>query len=95
MSNSSDNPWIELIRKVRTTGPPAESPDMHPPEFFVSRVRAMRARLWEYARLLLWRRWSLILLAVAVLGYLLAHAMLRTDTSRVIPVPSPPKLFTE
>jgi len=95
MSHPSDNSWIELVRKAGTTGSKAETPDMHPPEIFVSRVRAMRSRLWEYARLLLWRRWSLILLAVAVLGYLLAQTMLRPDSTRVIPVPSPPKLFTE
>lgn len=95
MSNPIDNAWIELVRKVGAGEPEEERQEVSPPECFVSRVRAMRSRLWEYARLLLWRRWSLILLGLALLGYLLVKATVRPDASQLVPVPSPPLLFPE
>lgn len=52
----------------------------------------MRSGLWEFARLLLWRRCSVIFAAVAIVLYALCHLLLAPESPRLIPTPPKPSL---
>ena len=91
MNDESDQPWKELVKaaqKARAKAPDEEAPA--PPPNFVSRMREMRRSLWRMARTILWRRWSLVAIVIALLLYLVAYLILRPDPAPTIPPPAPP-----
>ena len=95
MNDEPDQPWKELVKaahKARAESPDDASPT--PPPNFVSRMREMRQSLWQIARTILWRRWSLIAIVIALLLYLVAYFLLRTDPAPTIPPPEPPDPLT-
>jgi hypothetical protein len=53
-------------------------------------MRTMRASLWTLAVTLLWRKWSLVAILVAVILYLVACLLLKSEPSPAIPTPEPP-----
>ena len=91
MQEDDDQSWNELLGAIKKAGAgqPAAGPDAAPPTF-VSRMRKMRETLWLVARTLLWRRWSLVAIAVALIIYLVAYLVLKEDPAPTIPPPQPP-----
>ena len=57
-------------------------------------MRSMRKDLWTLARTLLWRRWSLIAMIIAILAYLLVYLFLREEREPSITPPKPPHLLS-
>lgn len=94
MQNHPENPWEVILKAAQAQGsagpqtPPAEPPS----ERFVDQVRTMRSGLWEFARLMLWRRCSVIFAAVAIVLYALCHLLLAPESPRLIPTPPKPSL---
>lgn len=89
--DDSEEPWNRLAKAARTAraGEPPDLP-LRAPEGFVSRMRVTRERLWTFAKTYLWRRWSLIAVAVALFLYLVAHLILKEDPAPTISPPQPP-----
>ena len=83
--------WKQLVDAAKKAG--AGKPvhgETSAPEGFVAQMRTTRKKLWLIAKTVLWRRWSLVAVAVAVVLYLLAHLLLKPDPSPSIVPPEPP-----
>jgi hypothetical protein len=91
MPNHQDDSWNRLLKAAKKSGAGTESGrDSSPPDDFVSRMRSARKALWGLARTLLWRRWSLVAIAVAAALYLIVWLVLKDDPAPLIPPPEPP-----
>ena len=96
MKKQEEDPsWSKLAETVRRldSGQDSVAPPNAPPDF-VSRMRSKRRELWDLARALLWRRWSLIAVFIAIVAYLLVHVLLKKDREPSITPPKPPHLFS-
>lgn len=91
MNDEPDEPWKQLVqaaRKSRAEAPPEH--DATAPPQFVTRIRTMRKSLWRIARTILWRRWSLVAIVLAILTYLIVYLVLDRAPTPAIPTPEPP-----
>lgn len=93
--NEEDPSWSKLAETVRRldSGQDSDPPPKAPADF-VSRIRSKRRELWDLARTLLWRRWSLIAVFIAIVAYLLVNFLLKKDREPSITPPKPPHLFS-
>ena len=93
--NNEDKAWSKLAETARRLGSGQDSAPLRTaPADFVSRIRSRRRELWDLARTLLWRRWSLIAVIIAIVAYLLVNFSLRKDREPTITPPRPPHLFS-
>lgn len=90
MQDQPENPWDTILRAAQAKGEHhlSTQPVEPPTEHFMLQVRKMRSGLWNFARLMLWRRCSLIFAALAIVLYLLCHLLLTPESPRLIPAPS-------
>jgi hypothetical protein len=91
MSDDDDDSWSRLVRVAKRSGAGKGShrtPMVSP--LIINRMRELRQNLWVLAKTMVWRRWSLVALAVAVALYLLAFFLLREKAPTSIPPPDPP-----
>lgn len=90
MTNDQES-WKQLVDAARKAGAGKPvSGEASAPEGFVEQVRTARKKLWLFARTVLWRRWALVAVAVAVILYLVAHLLFQPDPSPSIVPPEPP-----
>ena len=92
MTNNDEESWKQLVSAARKVGAgkPAARQSLVAPASFVAHMRSVRKTLWAFARTVLWRRWSLVAIAVAVLLYLIAYLVLKPEPTLSIPPPEPP-----
>jgi len=86
-----DISWETLLDAARPAGK-AEATVPAAPEEFVDRMRKLRAGLWEFARLLLWRRSAVFFALAAAALYLGFYFTLREPPGPSIPLPAVPNL---
>lgn len=86
--NEPEESWQKLVDAARKTPAPLEIP---PPAGFASRVVSLRGAIVDFARTLLWRRWSVLVAfaCFAVLVAVFAITRCSTDPRPLIEVPSP------
>lgn len=85
------NPWNRLVGAAREAGATEEDHQKEEaPSTFVSRVVKMREGLWQFAKTVLWRRWSAIAALIAILLYLLFHFVMKMNPPEPAPNPSLP-----
>lgn len=90
---SNEENWNRLLGAARKTGSTTpEPPPAEPPASIWQRIPEWRENVMAMARTLLWRRWSWIIAAVALLILLLVWILLKTDPDPII---EPPVTFPE
>lgn len=95
MKRDDQDAWTRLLGEAKKSG--AGQPgrrETGDPSSFVVRMRTARENLWVFAKTILWRRWSLIAIAVALLLYLIAYLVLGPAAPPSIPTPDPPRPLT-
>jgi hypothetical protein len=91
MNNDDDETWNQLVNAAKQVGAGKTGiEERSAPQRFVAHMRKVRGTLWDLAKALLWRRWSLIAIVVACVLYLIAYLLLKQDPAPVIPTPQPP-----
>jgi hypothetical protein len=89
MQNHQDNPWNAIVRAAQPPGDPRPCPPATPPSAdFIHQVRLMRANLWQFAKLLLWRRCALVCAILAIALYAICHWLLQPAPARLISTPA-------
>ncbi|MGA0846657.1 MAG: hypothetical protein ACO3RV_08965 [Luteolibacter sp.] len=84
----SSQRWEQAARAARESTPPQ---DLTPPDEFMVKIQAIHGQLWCIAKRLLWRRWSILLAAIAAIVYLIVYTTLTQPSEEpVIPRPSAP-----
>lgn len=88
--NDRQDPWNRLVDAAKNAGAPAEQDPEEPASSgFVSRVVAMREGLWQFAKTVLWRRWSLAAALAAIVLYLVIYFVMKSSPPAPAPAPAP------
>jgi hypothetical protein len=90
MNNHEQN-WQKLVEAARRTPPPTD-PAKPPPPGFANRILNLRESIVSLARVMFWRRWSVLaaFLCLAIfLAILIAHQCSATRAP-LIETPEPP-----
>jgi len=85
--------WETLLSAARTCEQ-EQAMVIAAPEDFVVRIRAMHDKLWQFAKVLLWRRWSVFLALIAVSAYVVTYFIVQEPAGPVVPRPAAPALET-
>ena len=84
-----NNHWNRLVDAAREAGATSKEEANKASSSFVSSVVAMQQGLWDFARTILWRRWSLVAALLAIAVYLTFFFLIKSRPSpRNIP-PAP------
>ena len=84
------NSWNRFIDAAKNAGATKDRAAADkPPSSFVSSVIAMRENLWQFAKTVLWRRWSLVAALIAIVLYLTFYVIMKTNPPEPDPVPAP------
>ena len=89
-NDDQEDAWRKLVTASKAVGAGQTEGDVSASKSFVSSVRNARQALWKFAKVLLWRRLSIVAIIVAAILYLLAHLFLKKEDSPSIDIPEPP-----
>ena len=89
-TDDQEDAWRKLVTASRAAGAGKIEEDAVASKSVVSSIRKARETLWKVAKVLLWRRWSIVAILVAALLYLLAYLFLKKEEAPSIDIPEPP-----
>lgn len=86
-----ENSWKQLVHAAKEAGATDDdSSEEKAPSAFVAGVIAMREGLLNFARTIIWRRWSLVVALLAIALYLTVYFIMKSNPpTQPEPAPAP------